>query len=159
MKQVRAHCMPPVHGPPVHSMRIVLIEEMVFSFVIDQPVRIVIPVLGRSEMIPGAVFFIIQLFIMILSCYLLRRYHTGEKQHKRDNPLAYRFRTIVRSALFIHDKYLKGWKSLTDHFLNFPRFIDRTSSAPLRDECPHSVRDFKGLPRWLPSNISRKKAC
>ena len=44
MDQIFTHRMPPVHGSPHRSIREMLIEQMVFSFVIYKSVRIVDPV-------------------------------------------------------------------------------------------------------------------
>ena len=49
--QIGADRMPPTHVPPFRPEGIVLIEKVVFAFVVNQTVRIVGPVLRRSEMI------------------------------------------------------------------------------------------------------------
>src|ERR1700687_3314252 len=50
MHHVRADGVAPAHVSPHISLRVVLVEEMVFPFVINQPIGIVHEVLGRCEM-------------------------------------------------------------------------------------------------------------
>src|SRR6267142_6872292 len=50
MHHVRADRVAPAHVSPRISLRVVLVEEMVFALVINEPVGIVHEVLGRGEM-------------------------------------------------------------------------------------------------------------
>ena len=50
MNQIRTHGVPPTHVAPFVAKGIVLIEEMVLAFVVDQSIGIIHPVLGWGEM-------------------------------------------------------------------------------------------------------------
>src|SRR5215216_7915124 len=50
MDQVAADRVTPGHVPPLRAERVVLVEEVVLALVVDEPVRIVHPVLRRRVM-------------------------------------------------------------------------------------------------------------
>src|SRR6202521_6128587 len=59
MHHVRTDGVAPAHVSPHISLRVVLVEEMVFALVINEPVGIVHEILGRSEMKLGPPRFVI----------------------------------------------------------------------------------------------------
>jgi hypothetical protein len=56
--EVLAYGMTPAHMAPGVALRVVLVEHMVFTAIVDQSVGIVDPVLFRREMVAGAEFFL-----------------------------------------------------------------------------------------------------
>src|SRR3954447_10536151 len=50
MHEITAHRVPPGHVAPRVAERVVLVEEVILALVVDEPVRIVHPVLRRGEM-------------------------------------------------------------------------------------------------------------
>ena len=49
VKEIIAHCMPPPHRAPGRSFNVVLEEQMPETVVVDEPVRVVNPVLLRRK--------------------------------------------------------------------------------------------------------------
>jgi hypothetical protein len=52
--QVSTHGMPPVHGAPDGAIGIILIEKMIFPFVVNHAVGIIHPHAVGCEMVKGA---------------------------------------------------------------------------------------------------------
>ena len=50
VQQILAHCMAPVHGTPIGTERMILIEHMIFPFVIRKTVGVVHPSHPRGQM-------------------------------------------------------------------------------------------------------------
>src|SRR3954449_3534882 len=50
MHEITAHGVPPGHMAPRVAERVVLVEEVILALVVDEPVRVVHPVLRRREM-------------------------------------------------------------------------------------------------------------
>ena len=56
--------MAPMHGSPHGTVRIVLVEKMVFVIVIHQPIRVVHPVRFGCEVKERAVWFALRGFVL-----------------------------------------------------------------------------------------------
>ena len=69
MYQIIAYCMPPMHIPPVAFIRIMLVEQVIFTVIIQQSIRIVVPSSTLSIVDLRTVGFFIQ---AILSGYFIR---------------------------------------------------------------------------------------
>src|SRR5690606_39171293 len=59
VQQVRAHCVSPVHVTPIPTIGVVLIEQMIFTIIIDQSIWIIDPAAHGRKMYLGPVTFAI----------------------------------------------------------------------------------------------------
>ena len=70
--QIPAHGMSPVHGPPFVGIRIVLIKQMIFTFVEGKSIGIIDPSAASCHMVTGPLLrtYLLSLFSFIVSCLL-----------------------------------------------------------------------------------------
>src|SRR5947208_16636600 len=82
MQQVSAYGMSPAHVAPFVAERIILKEEMVFAFEVDQTVRIIRPVLTRRKVVLRPVGLIVTGRIGAIS----GKPHQAESKQEREGP-------------------------------------------------------------------------
>ncbi len=87
MQQVGAHGMPPVHVAPIPAVGVVLIEQVIFTVIIDQAVRVVDPPPHRGEVHTWPVPFAINAVLTGKLCICVYRIE------RRQRPIAGRRRT------------------------------------------------------------------
>jgi hypothetical protein len=59
MDQIPAHSMPPVHRSPYSAVGIILVKQMIFLIIINQPVWVVHPVGFGREMKLGTILLLV----------------------------------------------------------------------------------------------------
>ena len=75
MYQVLADCMAPVHVLPVSFERIMLVEQVILTFIINQSIRVIDPTSPGSKVELRTILFLIQ---TILSCDFIRLVYLAE---------------------------------------------------------------------------------